>query len=92
LIIWAIRHYNLKGSPINYKTHVSCPKKSVISFFSKRANLLFGVCLFCNFVRNTIYVLEVKVLEPVVLARKHKSGKAPILILDCMISQVSCGL
>jgi len=31
-------------------------------------------------------------LEPVVLARKHKSGKAPILMLDCMISQVSCGL
>jgi hypothetical protein len=31
-------------------------------------------------------------LEPVSMARKHKSGKAPILTLDCMISQVSCGL
>jgi len=31
-------------------------------------------------------------LEPVLLARKYKYGKAPILMLDCMISQVSCGL
>jgi hypothetical protein len=66
-------------------------KKSVISFFN-RANLFSGICLFCNFVRNKIYVIEIEMLEPVVLARKHKSGKAPILMLDCMISQVSCGL
>jgi hypothetical protein len=51
-----------------------------------------GICFFCNFVRNKIYVIEIEMLEPVVLARKHKSGKAPILMLDCMISQVSCGL
>ena len=42
--------------------------ESVISF-SIRANLLFGVCLFCNFVRNRIYVMEIEMLEPVVLAR-----------------------
>jgi len=27
---------------------------------------------FCNFVRNTIYVLEIEILGPVVLASKHK--------------------
>jgi len=36
--------------------------------------------------------MEVEMLEPVFMARKHKSEKAPILMLDCMISQVSCGL
>jgi hypothetical protein len=30
------------------------------------------VCLLCIFVRNRIYVLEVEMLEPVVLARNHK--------------------
>jgi hypothetical protein len=63
----------------------------VISFLN-RANHFSRVCLFCNFVRNTIYVMGIEVLEPVSMARKHKSGKAPILMLDCMISQVSCGL
>jgi hypothetical protein len=46
-------------------------KKSVISFFN-RANHFSWVCLFCNFVRNKIYVTEVKVLGPVVLVSKHK--------------------
>jgi len=27
-----------------------------------------------------------------ILARKHRSGKAPILMLDCIISQVYRGL
>ncbi|MCJ7540782.1 MAG: hypothetical protein MUO88_14090, partial [Desulfobacterales bacterium] len=31
-----------------------------------------GVAFFCNFVRNTIYVLEIEVLGPVVLARYRK--------------------
>jgi hypothetical protein len=66
-------------------------KKSVISFLN-RANPFRRVCLFCISVRNKIYVLEMEMLEPVIMARKHKSGKAPILMLDCMISQVSCGL
>ena len=41
--------------------------KVVISF-SKRANPFDGVCLFCIFVRNEIYVMEIEVFEPVVLA------------------------
>ena len=39
----------------------------VISFFN-RANPFCRVCLFCNFVRNKIYVLEVEMLELVLLA------------------------
>ena len=66
-------------------------KKSVISF-SKRADPFSGICLFCISVRNKIYVIEVAILRLVVLARKHKFGKAPILMLDCIISQVSCRL
>ena len=31
-------------------------------------------------------------LKVQILVRKHKFGKASNLILDCMISQVSCGL
>ena len=37
-----------------------------------RANRFSGVCLFCNFVRNRIYVMEIEMFEPVVLARNHK--------------------
>jgi hypothetical protein len=33
--------------------------------------------------------MKIEMLELVILARKHKSRKAPILMLDCMISQVS---
>ena len=47
--------------------------KVVISF-SKRANPFHRVCLFCNFARNTVYVLEVEMLEPVVLARYRQWG------------------
>jgi hypothetical protein len=36
-----------------------------------RANPFHRVCLFCNFVRNKIYVLEVEMLELVLLARYH---------------------
>jgi hypothetical protein len=57
-----------------------------------RADPFHRICLFCISVGNKIYVIEIEMLEPVLLARKHKSGKAPILMLDCMISQVSCGL
>jgi len=34
------------------------------------------VCLFCNFVRNKIYVLEVEMLEPLFMASKHKFRQA----------------
>jgi len=40
----------------------------VISFLN-RANSFSRVCLFCNFVRNRISVIEVEVLEPVIMAR-----------------------
>jgi hypothetical protein len=40
----------------------------VISFFN-RANPFNRVCLFCISVRNRIYVMEIEMLEPVVLAR-----------------------
>ena len=60
----------------------------VISFFN-RANPFHRVCLFCNFVTNTICVIEIEMLGPLVLARKHKFGKASNLILDHMISQRS---
>jgi len=60
--------------------------------FSIRANHFSRAFLFCIFVTNTIYVIKIEMLEPVVLARKHKFGKPPILMLDCMISKVSCGL
>ena len=45
--------------------------ESVISFFI-RANAFSGVCFFCNFVRNKIYVIEIEMFEPVVLARYSK--------------------
>ena len=35
--------------------------------------LFRGFALFCIFVTNTIYVIEVEMLEPVVLARYHKA-------------------
>jgi hypothetical protein len=38
-----------------------------------------------------IYVISMNRLQLVFMARKHKSGNARILMLDCMISQVSCG-
>ena len=40
----------------------------VISFLIE-ANPFRRVCLFCNFVKNKIYVLEVEMLELVLLAR-----------------------
>jgi hypothetical protein len=43
----------------------------VISFLIE-ANPFDGVCLFCNFVTNTIYAMEIEMLKPVVLARYHK--------------------
>jgi len=59
----------------------------VVISFSNKGRSFLRVCLFCNFVRNRIYVLAIEMLELVLLARKHKSGRAPILMLDCMISQ-----
>ena len=50
-----------------YKYHV---KKIVWYRFFQKGQICFrGLAFFCIFVRNRIYVLEVKVLGPVVLAR-----------------------
>jgi len=38
----------------------------LILFFNK-ADPFSRVCLFCNFVRNRIYVLKIEVLEPVII-------------------------
>jgi hypothetical protein len=40
----------------------------VISFFN-RANPFHRVCLFCNFVRNRIYVIKIEMFKPVFMAR-----------------------
>ena len=53
----------------------------MISFLN-RANPFSGVCLFCIFVRNKIYVIKIEVLEPVFMARNHRfdfSSKSSIL-------------
>ena len=60
----------------------------VISFLN-RANSFSGICPFCIFVTNTIYVIKIEMFEPVSMARKHKFGKTSNLILDHMISQLS---
>jgi hypothetical protein len=41
----------------------------VISFFNKGQTYFTGFAFFCNFVRNKIYVLEIEVVEPVLMAR-----------------------
>jgi hypothetical protein len=43
----------------------------VISFLN-RANSFSRVCLFCIFVRNKIYVMEIEVLQLVLMARYLK--------------------
>jgi len=40
----------------------------VISFFN-RANFIFGICLFCIYVRNTIYVVNETRFHVVLMAR-----------------------
>jgi len=39
-----------------------------------------------------ISVKKMEMFESAFLARKYMYGKAPILMLDSMISKVSCGL
>jgi hypothetical protein len=81
---------NLKSDTLDICYVSAIPKagSEVVISFLNRANHFSRICLFCNFVTNTIYVLEVEMLEPVFMARKHKFGKASNLILDHMISQV----
>jgi len=46
--------------------------KNVVISFLNRANPFSRVCLFCNFVRNTIYVIGINWSKLVVLARNQK--------------------
>jgi len=46
--------------------------KNVVISFLNRANPFRRVCLFCNFVRNKIYVMEIEMLKLVSMARNHK--------------------
>jgi hypothetical protein len=59
-------------SPITDTCYVSniltVGSELVISFLN-RANSFPRVCLFCIFVTNTIYVLGIEILGPLVLAR-----------------------
>ena len=43
--------------------------REVVFLDIRKANLIFGFCLFCNFVKNTIYELEIDMLRPALLAR-----------------------
>jgi hypothetical protein len=43
-----------------------------ISAISNMENPFHWLCLFCIFVKNTIYAVLIEVLTPVVLARSHK--------------------
>jgi len=51
-----------------YIPYFNASSKVVISFLN-RANPFSGVCLFCISVRNKIYVLEIEMFGPVVVAR-----------------------
>jgi hypothetical protein len=51
----------------------------------QKANPLSGICLYCISVTNTIYVLECKMLEPVVLARNLQFGYTMLLDDICQL-------
>ena len=46
--------------------------KNVVFSDIRKANLIFGLCLFCIFVKNTIYELLMEVFRPVLVARYSK--------------------
>jgi hypothetical protein len=50
-----------------YRPKLEAQKTCDIVFI--KADPFCRVCLFCNIVRNTIYVLEIEMLGPLVLAR-----------------------
>jgi hypothetical protein len=75
------------ADPCNRKANIS-DLKYLGYHFSIRANPFHRVCLFCNFVRNRIYVMEIEVLGPVVLASKHKFLKAGFLAYILNVSAI----
>ncbi len=54
-----------------YIHEVSKAGSELVISFLNRANPFSGVCLFCISVTNTIYVMGIEMLGPVVLARNH---------------------
>jgi len=48
--------------------------REVVFLDIRKANLIFGFCLYCIFVKNTIYVLEIDMLRPALLARYLQSS------------------
>jgi hypothetical protein len=64
----------------------------MISFFN-RANPFFGVCLFCIYVRNKIYVMEIEMFEPVLMARNlHVFGSLKFRSIPLHITSLSVRL
>jgi hypothetical protein len=66
----------------------------VISF-SIRANRFSGVCLFCNFVRNRISVIEIAILGLVFMARNHNFDYGSYLDntgdkMECQLIAIKC--
>ena len=51
--------------------------KNIVFLDIRKANLIFGLCLFCIFVKNTIYELLMEVFGPAVLARVHVISHTP---------------
>jgi len=43
--------------------------REVVFLDIRKANLIFGFCLYCIFVKNTIYVLEIDMLRPALLGK-----------------------
>jgi hypothetical protein len=60
----------------------------VISFLNK-ADPFSRVCLFCNFVRNRIYVLEIEMFGPVVLARYARNGRGIVIGMSLIFQIVT---
>jgi len=54
---------------ICYVSKILTMSSELVISFLNRANSFSRVCLFCNFVRNKIYVMEIEMLKPAVLAR-----------------------
>ena len=46
--------------------------REVVFLDIRKANLIFGVCLFCNFVDFTIYAINGILFQVAFLARNHR--------------------
>ena len=66
-----------RGRPLNFQTLCLLTKarynfKHIVFLYIIKANVSGGFAFFCISVRNEIYVLEIEMLEPVMIAIKHK--------------------